>query len=166
MAQCVCVSYEYECIWNIGVPVRVFFTFWSAFVRVWCWLWCWCVWKWSYQIVQHFKLALIFFFLPGQRTCASARVFVCVHIHYGEWRCCFRVFWGSVLALPRAMSANAIRLKEEPLFTWITIRILSASSQRNGPSGFGPSSLTVPAVQRGSFWCAAHTPSMWQRHAC
>lgn len=85
---------------------------------------------------------------------------VCV---YSLWRMaplfveCF--FEGSVLALPQAMSANAIRLKEEPLFTWITIRILCASSQRSGPSGFRPSQPGSPCCPvRVLLMCCARRP--------
>lgn len=84
--------------------------------------------------------------------------------------CCFADFFlslfsGSVLASPRAMSANAIRLKEELLFTWIIIRILCASSQRNGPSGFDPSSFTQSLLFSV---CPSHVPqtsTMWQNDA-
>lgn len=70
---------------------------------------------------------------------------------------CF--FEGSVLALPQAMSANAIRLKEEPLLTWITIRILCASSQRSGPSGFRPSQPGSPCCPvRVLLMCRARRP--------
>lgn len=77
----------------------------------------------------------------------------------------FAVFSGSVLALPLAMSANAITLKEELLFTWIIIRILCASSQRNGPSGFDPSSLTQSLLFSVCLSDVPQTSTMWQNNA-
>lgn len=62
----------------------------------------------------------------------------------------FRSVFGVILGLA---SGHVSQLKEERLFTRIIISVFSASSQRIRPSGFGPSSLPVPAVRRVSVWC-------------
>lgn len=75
------------------------------------------------------------------------------------------VFSGSDLASPRAVSANATSLKEALLFTWIIIRILCASSQRNGPSGSDPSSLTQSLLFGACPSDVPQTLTMWQNNA-
>lgn len=90
---------------------------------------------------------------------------MCVYFWHGEWLCCFAVFSGSALASPQATSASAIRLKEEPLFTRIIIRKLSASWQRTGPSGFDPSSLTQALLSSVCLSDVLQTSTVWQDKA-
>lgn len=85
-----------------------------------------------------------------QNICVYVCLYVCAHITLKENGTVVRECFGVILGLA---SGHVSQLKEERLFTRIIISVFSASSQRIRPSGFGPSSLPVPAVRRVSVWC-------------
>lgn len=106
---------------------------------------------WLWDLFVSFSSSI---FIQSQ-CCARKYVCMCVYIsvHTSPSQRMGLLFWSVFRVILGLASGHVSQLKEERLFTRIIISVFSASSQRIRPSGFGPSSLPVPAVRRVSVWC-------------